>query len=50
MLFLTMATAQHRIVVLTEPDMLDLCNKERAGGRVPAEIEFVCAAIPENLD
>lgn len=49
MLFLTMVEAKRRIVVLTERDMCDQCEKERAGGRVPPEIEFVCAIIPEPL-
>ena len=38
-----------RIVVLTETDMVDLCKKESAGGRVPKSIEFVHAMIPEDL-
>jgi hypothetical protein len=49
MLFLTMVEAERRIIVLTEKDMFDQCKKESAGGRVPPEIEFVCAAIPEEL-
>lgn len=49
MLFLTMVQAERRIVVLTEQDMCDQCEKEAAGGRVPPEIEFVCALIPEDL-
>lgn len=49
MLFLLMAPAERRIVVLTEKDMFDRCLKEREGGRVPPEIEFVCAEIPEEL-
>jgi hypothetical protein len=38
-----------RIVVLTETDMVDLCKKESAGGRVPKSIEFVHAMIPEDV-
>jgi hypothetical protein len=49
MLFLTMVEAKRRIVVLTEQDMCDQCQKEVAGGRVPPEIEFVTAIIPEEL-
>lgn len=49
MLFLTMVEAKRRVVVLTEADMLEQCKKEVAGGRVPPEIEFVCAAIPDDL-
>jgi hypothetical protein len=49
MLFLTMVKADRRIIILTERDMCDQCEKEAAGGRVPPEIEFVCAIIPDEL-
>jgi hypothetical protein len=49
MLFLTMVEAKRRVIVLIEQDMCDQCEKELAGGRVPREIEFVCAAIPDEL-
>ena len=49
MLFLTMVQAKRRVVVLTEQDMHRQCEKEVAGGRVPPEIEFVCAEIPDDL-
>jgi hypothetical protein len=49
MLFLTMAEAKRRIVILTERDMCDQCEKEASGGRVPPEIEFECAIIPDEL-
>src|SRR5271170_7831631 len=49
MLFLTMVEAKRRVIVLTEQDMCDQCEKEFAGGRVPPEIEFVCAVIPDDL-
>jgi hypothetical protein len=49
MLFLTMVKAERRVVVLTERDMCDQCEREAAGGRVPPEIEFICAAIPAEL-
>ena len=49
MLFLTMVEAKRRVIVLTEQDMCDQCEKEAAGGRVPKEIEFVCVPIPEEL-
>jgi len=41
--------ADRRIVVLTETDMFALCKKESEGGRVPSSIEFVHAAIPEDV-
>jgi hypothetical protein len=49
MLFLTMAEAKRRIMVLTEREMFQQCEKEAAGGRVPPEIEFACATIPDEL-
>lgn len=49
MLFLTMVVAKRRLIVLTEKDMFDQCEKEAAGGRVPPEIEFACAEIPTDL-
>jgi hypothetical protein len=49
MLFLTMVEAERRVVVLTERDMFDQCEKEFEGGRVPKEIEFACSTIPEEL-
>jgi hypothetical protein len=49
MLFLTQVDTKRRIIVLTERDMCDQCNKEFAAGRVPKEIEFVCADIPDDL-
>lgn len=49
MLFLTMVEAKRRIIILTERDMCDQCEREVAGGRVPAEIEFACAVIPDEL-
>jgi hypothetical protein len=49
MLFLIMVEAKRRLVILTERDMCDQCEKEKAGGRVPPEIEFSCAIIPDEL-
>lgn len=50
MLFLMMAEAKRRIIVLTERDMYDQCEKEKAGGRVPPEIEFACATLPNEIN
>lgn len=50
MLFLTMVDATQRLVVLTERDMYEQCLKEKAGGRVPPEIEFTFAALPPELN
>jgi hypothetical protein len=49
MLFLTMVEAKRRLIILTERDMCDQCEREAAGGRVPPEIEFACATIPDEL-
>ena len=50
MLFLLLAREpEKRIIVLTEPDMLEVCSKEKTGGRVPQQIEFVLADLPEEL-
>lgn len=49
MLFLTMVEAKRRVIVLTERDMCDQCEHEAEGGRVPPEIEFACAIIPDEL-
>ena len=49
MLFLIMADAQRRIVVLTEHDMYEVCQEEKRNGRVPLDIEFVHAELPEDL-
>jgi hypothetical protein len=49
MLFLTMVTAERRLMVLTEPDMFEVCLKEQRGGRVPAGIEFHLVALPAEL-
>ena len=50
MLFLTMVEAKQRIIILTERDMCDQCEREAAGGRVPPEIQFVCAILPDDLN
>lgn len=49
MLFLCMAEAKRRIVILTEKDMYDRCLAEKDGGRVPPEVEFALAEIPDEL-
>ncbi len=49
MYFLMLAKAQRRVVVLTEPDMLDRLMEERKSGRIPPEIEFVRVSLPETL-
>ena len=48
-LFLTMVSAERRLVVLTEQDMYLHCKKEGADGRMPPEIEFHLVEIPRDL-
>lgn len=48
-LFLMLAEAQRKLVILTEKDMFDQCLKERESGRIPLNIEFMCAEIPDDL-
>jgi hypothetical protein len=49
MFFLLLVDADRRLVILTEPDMFELCKKEAEGGRVPSSIEFFCTQIPDDL-
>jgi hypothetical protein len=49
MLFLTLVETKRRVIILTERDMCDQCEKEAANGRVPLGIEFMCAVIPDDL-
>ncbi len=50
MLFLLLAVGlKKKILILTEPDMHKVCLKERKAGRVPPDIEFHLARIPDQL-
>jgi len=50
MLFLHLAAGLTRkLMILTEQDMHEVCLKEKAGGRVPNDIEFHLATIPADL-
>jgi hypothetical protein len=49
MLFLTMVTAKQKLIILSEKDMFEMCLKEKRNGRVPGEIEFEYAEIPESF-
>lgn len=49
MLFLLMAPARQRIVVLTSKDMYEQCMKEKQNGRVPSQIGFLHAELPPEL-
>ena len=49
MLFLIMAKAEQRFIVLTDEGMFELCEKEREKGRVPRGIDFLLARLPQIL-
>lgn len=49
MLFLLLSEAPRKVIVLCEPDMYALCQRELESGRAPKEIEFVHAPLPEEL-
>jgi hypothetical protein len=49
MLFLLMASAEKRLIVLTERDMFDFWEAEKQAGRVPLEIEFIRIKLPTEL-
>jgi hypothetical protein len=48
-LFMMMATGKRKLLVLTEQDMFELCQKEKRNGRIPAEIDFVYAELPTAI-
>ena len=48
-LFLLMSKASRKLIILCEPDMYALCQRELDGGRVPKEIEFFHAPLPDEL-
>jgi hypothetical protein len=50
MLFLLMAEGERKLLCLTERDMLEVCEKEAKGGRVPKGIEIIYATVPAELD
>lgn len=49
MLFLLMAPADKRLIVLTERDMFDFWEAEKRNGRVPVEIGFLHVDLPVEL-
>lgn len=49
MLFLLMAQARQRIILLTEEDMYQIFLSEKEKGRVPQKIEFLRAEIPAEI-
>lgn len=49
MLFLMLASPLRAVIVLTERDMYELCEKEKEAGRAPRNIEFHHAPLPADL-
>lgn len=49
MLFLLLASPKRALMILTEHDMFELCEKEKEGGRAPRNIEFHHAPLPPDL-
>jgi len=47
--FLQQAQADQHILLLTEPDMLEFFQKERAKGRVSQSIHIALVSLPESL-
>ncbi len=48
-LFLTLRTARHRLVVLTERDMHRNCERQQSAGRLPRWVNFLLAPLPKPL-
>jgi hypothetical protein len=50
MLFLHLAVGlKAKLLVLVEPSMHEVCQKELNGGRTPPEVQFILASIPDEL-
>jgi hypothetical protein len=49
MLFLILAEPKKAVVILTERDMYELCEKEKESGRTPPHIQFHHAPLPLDL-
>ncbi len=49
-LFLVLSAAPHPVLVFTERDMFELCQKEAQNGRLPSSLQFLLAEIPADLE
>jgi hypothetical protein len=49
MLFLLLASPRQALMILTERDMFELCEREKHAGRTPRNIEFHHVALPDDL-
>jgi len=41
-------SVKKRLLVFTEPDMVELCQKEQKNGRIPQNIEIIVIELQEN--
>jgi hypothetical protein len=48
-LYLLMTKATRRLVILCETDMYERCQRELDAGRLPKEVEFLHAPLPDDL-
>ncbi len=48
-LFLLMANAQERVIVIADKRMFDICSQEKKRGRLPTEIEIERAELPPEM-
>ena len=48
-LYILMTNAARRLVILCETDMYERCKREVGAGRLPKEIEFFHAPLPDAL-
>lgn len=48
-MFLMMVNCDKKIILLNEKDMYDQCVKEKEAGRLPNEIYFELAELPDDL-
>jgi len=42
-------SVKRRLLLFTEPDMVELCQREKNNGRIPRNIEIFVVDLPENL-
>lgn len=49
-LFLLLSAAPRPVLVFTERDMFELCQKEAQNGRLPPNLQFLLAKIPADLE
>lgn len=48
-LFMLRTEATHRFVALTDRAMFELCEKEKRKGRIPQEVDFLLAAVTDEM-